>query len=305
MGNLQPIEYNSQRILTTAQIAAAYGTDARIISNNFTRNKDRYTPGKHYFCLEGADLKVFRTSHQFDDQFIDSRTPKLYLWTEKGALLHAKSLNTDKAWEAYELLVDEYYRMVVLLGDTQEQPVVRRVYPWTEEAERLRQINMKAIQPGYFTSSAFVLQKLIYVDLGKMTPDERAKIDISFGKFFPRWLKGDRSGQLKGCPISPEHPYDASLIQQIGQVVDSETGREYPVYHYANIYAGDRDTFWDLWYAPRILPVYFKGKLPDGLPRMMMQEPELPAEDDVRAAFPAISGGVEQAYVRDIVVRSS
>ncbi len=161
----------------------------------------------------------------------------------------------------------------------QQQPIVRRVYPWTEDAECLRQINMKTIQPGFFTNASFVLQKLIYVDLGTMTPDERAKIDISFGKFFPRWLRGDRSGQLKGCTVSPRHPYDPSLIQQIGQVVDSETRRKYPVYHYSNIYAGDRDTFWDLWYAPVILPVYFKGKLPDGLPRMIMQEPELPALD--------------------------
>lgn len=30
---------------------------------------------------------------------------------KKGAWLHAKSLNTDKAWDAYELLVDEYYRL--------------------------------------------------------------------------------------------------------------------------------------------------------------------------------------------------
>ena len=33
----------------------------------------------------------------------------LYLWTEKGALLHAKSLNTDKAWEVYDYLVDFYF----------------------------------------------------------------------------------------------------------------------------------------------------------------------------------------------------
>ena len=33
-----------------------------------------------------------------------------YLWTEKGALLHAKSLNTDKAWEVYDYLVDFYFR---------------------------------------------------------------------------------------------------------------------------------------------------------------------------------------------------
>lgn len=34
----------------------------------------------------------------------------LYLWTEKGVLLHAKSLNTDKAWEVYDYLVDYYFR---------------------------------------------------------------------------------------------------------------------------------------------------------------------------------------------------
>ena len=34
---------------------------------------------------------------------------KLYLWTEKGAFLHAKSLNTDTAWEVYDRLVDSYF----------------------------------------------------------------------------------------------------------------------------------------------------------------------------------------------------
>ena len=39
------------------------------------------------------------------------KTAKIvYLWTEKGALLHAKSINTDKAWEVYNYLVDFYFR---------------------------------------------------------------------------------------------------------------------------------------------------------------------------------------------------
>lgn len=85
-----PIEHNPQRILTTAQLAEAYGTDPHIISNNFTRNKDRYTIGKHYFCLEGEPLKQFKddlaickvvgqgteTSHQIDDSLkgVDAQT---------------------------------------------------------------------------------------------------------------------------------------------------------------------------------------------------------------------------------------
>lgn len=298
--SLQPIEHNNQRILTTAQLAAAYGTDPDHINDNHRKNKDRYTLGKHYFVLEGEALKQFLHLHPeiFRSQN-SSKIRTLFLWTEKGALMHAKSLNTDKAWEAYELLVDEYYR----LREQVQIPtpaVVQRVYPWTEEAEQLRQINMKTIQPGFFTSSAFVLQKLIYVDLGNMTPNERAKIDISFGKFFPRWLKGDRLGQLEGCTVSPEHPCDASLIQEIGQVVDSETRRVYSVYHYPNIYAGDRDTFWDLWYVPHIMPVYFKGKLPDGLPRMMMQGPELPAIDTC-ARLPEAATTVEQLSLFPVI----
>lgn len=35
----------------------------------------------------------------------------LYLWTERGALLLAKSINTDVAWDAYEKLVDFYFEV--------------------------------------------------------------------------------------------------------------------------------------------------------------------------------------------------
>lgn len=105
--NLQIIEQQGQRVLTTAQIAEAYGTEVQIIVNNFNRNKDRYKIGKHYFLLEGDRLRDLRAKNQID---LSPNINKLYLWTEKGAWLHAKSLNTDKAWEAYEALVDDYYR---------------------------------------------------------------------------------------------------------------------------------------------------------------------------------------------------
>lgn len=106
MNNLTVTEYKNIRVLTTQQIAEAYESDARIISNNFNRNKERYVEGKHFICLEGEELKAFKTNHHFDES---SRINKLYLWTEKGAFLHAKSLNTDRAWEVYDRLVDEYF----------------------------------------------------------------------------------------------------------------------------------------------------------------------------------------------------
>lgn len=105
MSNLTPIEHNGQRVLTTSQLAESFESTTDKISYNFNYNENRYTEGKHYFLLTGETLKVFKEANR---EFQGSLN-KLYLWTEKGAWLHAKSLNTDRAWEAYESLVDDYY----------------------------------------------------------------------------------------------------------------------------------------------------------------------------------------------------
>lgn len=108
MNDLAVTEYKDIRVLTTQQIADAYGTDTQVIINNFNRNKDRYTEGKHYVCLTGDDKSEFIKKNQ--NEFSSFAKAKgIYLWTEKGAFLHAKSLNTDKAWEVYDHLVDTYF----------------------------------------------------------------------------------------------------------------------------------------------------------------------------------------------------
>lgn len=104
MDNLQITEYKSIRVLTTQQIAEAYGTDGKTISYNFNHNKDRYSEGKHFICLTGDELRAFREIHD-----LPTNLNKIYLWTEKGAFLHAKSLNTDTAWDVYDRLVDNYF----------------------------------------------------------------------------------------------------------------------------------------------------------------------------------------------------
>ena len=60
MNKLIVTEYQNQRILTTSQLAESYETTGEIISNNFNRNKDRYQEGKHFYCLEGEQLKEFK-----------------------------------------------------------------------------------------------------------------------------------------------------------------------------------------------------------------------------------------------------
>ena len=108
MNELAVTEYKEIRVLTTQQIADAYGTDTQIVTNNFNRNKDRYVEGKHYICLTGDEKADFINKNQNDFSSF-TRAKAIYLWTEKGAFLHAKSLNTDKAWEVYEHLVDTYF----------------------------------------------------------------------------------------------------------------------------------------------------------------------------------------------------
>ncbi len=103
------IQVKGIRVLTSNQIAECYGTTPVRIKQNFNENRNRYVDGKHYISLTGDDLKVFKNQVGNSD-LVASRTSHLYLWTEKGALLHAKSLNTDKAWEVYDYLVDFYFR---------------------------------------------------------------------------------------------------------------------------------------------------------------------------------------------------
>ncbi|MDE6672581.1 MAG: ORF6N domain-containing protein [Ruminococcus sp.] len=105
---LTPVEKNGQRVLTTAQLAEAYDTTVNTINRNFNNNKSRYIEGIHYYCLKGEKLKEFFATEKFTGA--NSRKIRtLYLWTERGVLLHAKSLNTKKAWEVYVFLMENYF----------------------------------------------------------------------------------------------------------------------------------------------------------------------------------------------------
>ena len=109
MENLIPMEWNNQRIMTTKTLAECYGTDEENIKVNFNRNKNRFTEGKHNYKLEGNKLKEYKnliTNSKQDDK----RTQSLILWTERGALRHAKILDTDEAWEVYEELEETYFK---------------------------------------------------------------------------------------------------------------------------------------------------------------------------------------------------
>lgn len=153
------------RVLTTKQLADFYGVDQINIKKNFFRNKEKYIEGKHYILLQGDELRQFKkiileithedcydvTSQEDNlslcktisvafsnvpDELtvcstiqISSNAKSLYLWTERGALLHAKSVNTDKAWDVYEQLLDVYFRAKEVFAPEDDSPVSQTPLP--------------------------------------------------------------------------------------------------------------------------------------------------------------------------------
>lgn len=146
MNNIIPIEKDGKRVITTAQLAESYGTTTRAITDNFGNNRNRYIEGKHFYCLTGDELKAFKS--KTENFGFAPNINKLYLWTEKGTLLHAKSLNTDKAWEVYDYLVEHYFRVYQMQNQDSymiENPA-ERARRWAEEYEEKLALEQKIEQ---------------------------------------------------------------------------------------------------------------------------------------------------------------
>ena len=135
----ETVEFEGTRVLTTRQIADSYETKEVQIHQNFKNNRMRFVEGKHYISLSGDELKTFK-NHLEKIEVVKNRTSHLYLWTEKGALLHAKSLNTDKAWEVYDYLVDFYFHAKEEPKETKPVPVEMKPVVKKEE-QKLPQID--------------------------------------------------------------------------------------------------------------------------------------------------------------------
>lgn len=109
MENFKIVEYQSQRVLTTEQLAQAYECETYQIKQNFNNNKDRFVEGKHYFKLEGDLLKDFKMNKVENFYPVAKNTKTLYLWTKRGASRHCKMLGTDKAWDMFDILEENYF----------------------------------------------------------------------------------------------------------------------------------------------------------------------------------------------------
>ncbi|RSE16741.1 ORF6N domain-containing protein [Acinetobacter johnsonii] len=117
----QVIRFKNVPVVTTAQLAEFYGVDVNNIQQNFKRNASRFIQGKHYFKIEGAELRELKNQPSLrglvdssdrltESQFVKKNAKSLIVWTERGAARHAKMLDTDHAWDVFESLEDNYFK---------------------------------------------------------------------------------------------------------------------------------------------------------------------------------------------------
>ena len=122
-GAVQPFTYKGQTVITTERLAAAFGTGINNLQVNQSRNPERFEEGVHFFKIKGAELRAFKDSLT-DSKIVDPRAPALILWTERGAMNHAKILETPEAWQVFGQLVDTYF--AVKAGKLLPAPVVAK-----------------------------------------------------------------------------------------------------------------------------------------------------------------------------------
>ena len=217
MGLPQTIEIKGSKVLTTKQIAEAYGVTKEKIIYNFNYNKDKYILGKHYIEVFGEELRRLKRTCEIQSSFKYAKS--LYLWTEKGALLHAKSLNTDKAWQVYDYLVDFYFR-------TKEEnlPEKKEVVPVQTTTEPAK----KKLAIPAMDEPVFVFKNLL-----ALAEEQGIMLKIKDLKGYDSYLKGQRIAIRKN-QMFEKVVYEAAfelahyfIHYDAGDIINSPLAKDY------------------------------------------------------------------------------
>ncbi|EFJ1159230.1 ORF6N domain-containing protein [Escherichia coli] len=123
--NIPSLTHQHLPVITTELLAELYGTERQRLTNNFNRNKERFIEGKHFFLIEGDELRELKNRNSLRVSVKIARNVRsLILWTERGAARHAKMLETDQAWEVFEKLEDCYFSQGKTT-QTEQQPQIQ------------------------------------------------------------------------------------------------------------------------------------------------------------------------------------
>ena len=161
MNELTVLEHNNIRVMTTEQLVEAYGCDVQHIKQNFNNNKERFTEGKHYFRLEGAELKSFKRQVENFDLPVSKFASAMYLWTKRGAARHSKMLGTERAWDVFDELEESYFNPMNNM--TPEEFILCSAQRMVEQARAIKAANARIDK---------VDERLLEVESKQMTIDQ-------------------------------------------------------------------------------------------------------------------------------------
>ncbi|HCQ5969049.1 TPA: ORF6N domain-containing protein [Clostridioides difficile] len=182
MNNLQVIERNNERVLTTQQLADVYETDVNNIQTNFNRNKERFKENVHYFLLQGEYLKEFK-NQPTNSQLVSKHSSQLYLWTERGASRHCKILDTDKAWEQFDNLEETYFKVKQQKPSCIEDVLIESLKEMKDLRLQVNQANNIALEAKTEVKTIKEVVSLNATDWRKDTQQLIAKIAKKQGGF--------------------------------------------------------------------------------------------------------------------------
>ena len=210
MNELMVLEHNNIRVMTTEQLAEAYGCAPKQIQQNFNNNRVRFIAGKHFFVLEGQDLQTFRLQVENIELQISPKTRHLYLWTERGAARHSKMLGTERAWDVFEQLEDSYFK--VAKNMTPEEFLLYSAQRMVEQAKAIKAANARIDK---------VDERLLEVESKQMTIDEHHYTIIGYANLTGvRGVGRDAAARLgrRASAISRKQGY------HIGKEYDAKYG---------------------------------------------------------------------------------
>ena len=210
MNELTVLEHNSIRVMTTEQLAEAYGCRAIHIQQNFKNNRERFIAGKHYFKLEGADLKGFKNSLENIESVVGSRAPSLILWTKRGAARHSKMLGTERAWDVFDELEESYFNPMKNM--TPEEFLLCSAQRMVEQARAIKAANARIDK---------VDERLLEVESRQMTIDQHHYTIIGYANLTGvRGVSRDAAARLgrKASAMSRKQGY------HIGKEYDAKYG---------------------------------------------------------------------------------
>ena len=210
MNELTVLEHNSIRVMTTEQLAEAYGCAPKQIQQNFSNNRVRFIAGKHFFVLEGQDLQTFRLQVENIELQISPKTRHLHLWTKRGAARHSKMLGTERAWDVFDELEESYFNPMKNM--TPEEFLLYSAQRMVEQAKAIKTANARIDK---------VDERLLEVESKQMTIDEHHYTIIGYANLTGiRGVSRDAAARLgrRASAISRKQGY------HIGKEYDAKYG---------------------------------------------------------------------------------